>query len=385
MSDADKAAAHPIRILHVIHGLPHGGLENGVINLANHLPQPAFEQGICCLDKRGEMADRLPAETPVWVLDRKRHDIGLWFRLAKLIREWRPDIIHCRNWNSWLDAVMARILARHPCRLVWSFHGFAAHDDFPLRRRIVSRILARLSDRLVAVCQDAARRFSRAAGIASERFEVRYNGADLARFQPGDKAALRAELGLPGEARIALTVASLVPIKNHASLLSAISRLTPAVADSSLFVWLGDGAEREALQRQCRQLGLEQRILMPGKTDRVADYLAAADLFILPSRLEGMSNAIVEAMAAGLPVLAGAVGGNPELVVDEETGLLVDPLDADALAGSLSRLLSEPELSKRLGMAARQRAERFFSLPAMMRSYGDLYRGLAHDHDRTGH
>lgn len=377
MSHADKATATPIRILHVIHGLPYGGLENGVINLANHLPHPTFEQGICCLDQRGEMADRLPAWVPVWVLNRKRHNIGLWFRLAKLIREWQPAIIHCRNWNSWLDAVMGRLLSGQRCRLVWSFHGFAAHDDFPPRRRIASRILARLSDHLAAVCHDTAKRFGQATGIDPERFAVLYNGTDLDRFQPGDKQAIRQDLGLPEEACIAITVASLVPIKNHGTLLQAIARLPEEATRDSLFVWLGDGAERGALLQQAGHLGLEARILMPGKSDRVADYLAAADLFILPSRLEGMSNAIIEAMASGLPVLAGSVGGNPELVVHEDTGLLVNPLDADDMAQALDRLLTTSDLRKCLGQAARRRAEQLFSLPAMMRSYGDFYRELA--------
>lgn len=377
MSPADKDADPTIRILHVIHGLPHGGLENGVVNLANHLPHPPFEQGICCLDRRGEMADRLPPQVPLWVLDRKRHDIGLWFRLAKLIREWRPTIVHCRNWNSWLDSVMGRLLSGHRCRLVWSFHGFAAHDDFPLRRRLSSRLLARMSDRLVAVCRDAATRFGSATGLDPDRFAVLYNGTDLDRFQPGDRQQCRQALGLPADAHIAVTVASLVPVKNHATLLQAIAKLPSNTSQQNLFVWLGDGAERDSLQHKREHLELSERVLMPGKSDRVADYLAAADLFVLPSQLEGMSNAILEAMATGLPVIAGDVGGNPELVVHEETGLLVDPLDAEQMATALARLLSDPRLRERLGQAGRRRAEQLFSLPAMMRAYGGLYRELA--------
>ncbi len=382
MSLTDRAAARRIRILHVIHGLSHGGLENGIVNLANHLPSSEFSQGICCLDERGAMAERLPAHVPVWVMGRKRHDIGLWFRLARLIREWRPDIIHCRNWNSWLDAVAARILSGLDCRLVWSFHGFATHDGFPMRRRAASRLLAGLSDQLAAVCQDTAQHFSHSTGVGSSRFEVLYNGTDLDGFQPGDRQQFRRALGLPEQARIAVTVASLVPIKNHITLLQAIDGLSPEAAEHSLFVWLGEGPEREALQRRRQRLGLEERILMPGRSDRVADYLAAADLFILPSHLEGMSNAILEAMACGLPVLAGAVGGNPELVVHENSGLLVNPRDVADLSQALNRLLAQPELLERMGRMGRQRAERLFSLPAMMRAYGDFYRRIVERNDQ---
>ena len=114
-----------IKILHVIHGLPRGGLENGVVNLLNGLPENRYEQFVCCLDQKGQMADRIIRPVDIYLMNRKRYDFSVPFRLAKIIKQIRPNIIHCRNWNTWLDTAMANLLAGRQAKLVWSFHGFA--------------------------------------------------------------------------------------------------------------------------------------------------------------------------------------------------------------------------------------------------------------------
>lgn len=366
----------PLRILHVVHGLPHGGLENGVVNLANRLPPVEFTQAICCLDNRGSMADRVSGEVPIFVMNRRRHDLALPFRLAALIERWQPDLVHCRNWNAWPDTVAAHALARgRRRRLVWSFHGFADGDRFPRRRSLASRLLAWGTDRLFAVCRHSAGIFAARTGIPLRRFEVLYNGVDTRRFAPpADPAAAKAALGLPAGEALILTVGSLTPVKDHHSLVEAIARLPLPDNFPVRFLFLGEGALRPALEARIEALGLEHRISMPGSSDRVADYLAAADAFVLPSRLEGMSNAILEAMASGLPVVARAVGGNPELVIDGETGILCPPDDIPAMAAAIAGLAADGDLRRRLGSAARRRAEEAFSSAAMVSAYSGFYR-----------
>lgn len=367
-----------IRVLHVVHGLPRGGLENGVVNLLNGLPTAQIEQGLCCLDRRGELAERIRRPWPIWVLQRRRHDPRTPLRLARLIRRFDPDIIHCRNWNSWPDGVLAHRLAGRRGALVWSFHGFADGDQLPRLRRIGSRALALATDRLLAVCDDSAERFAARTGIPAKRFAVVSNGVDCERFRPrDDRATLRAELGIEPAGTLILSVASLIPIKDHGTLLAAVARLAPAERRQVGVLFLGEGSERSRLQHQVRDLGLADMVRMPGGSDRVPDHLAAADICVLPSRLEGMSNAILEAMASALPVIATRTGGNPELVDHDRTGLLCRPGDAVDLRDALARLLAEPALCRAMGRAGRERALARFSLPAMLRRYADFYLGLA--------
>jgi sugar transferase (PEP-CTERM/EpsH1 system associated) len=368
----------PLRILQVVHGLPRGGLENGVVNLLNGLPRADFEQAVCCLDQRGEMADRVARDVTIDVLYRGRHDLGLPARLARVMRERQPDLIHCRNWNTWPDTVMAHRLSGGKGTLIWSFHGFADGHWFPRRRKVASRLLSLGTDRLFAVCRDAAERFAALCAIPSRRFDVLYNGVDCARFAPvADRSALRQRLGFGIDELVILTVGSLVPVKGHALLLEVAARVL-AESDRRLrFLWLGDGAERGSLERRLIELGLGDRIQMPGGTDRVPQFLAAADLFVLPSHLEGMSNAILEAMASGLPVVAHAVGGNPELVEQGRTGLLCECCDIASVADALGRLVANDQERIAMGQAARERAQQIFSLEAMLARYADFYRDAA--------
>ncbi|MGB0721270.1 MAG: glycosyltransferase [Gammaproteobacteria bacterium] len=367
-----------MRVLQVVHGLHRGGLENGVINVLNGLPE-RIEQSVVCLDSLGEMADRIQRPVPLTVLGRGRHDIKAVWRLARVIRETRPDVIHCRNWNTWPDTVLAHRLAGRPGRLLWSFHGFMdGRGTAPWRRRIASRALAAMSDCLAAVCQDAAERYARVNGLAPERFRVLYNGVDTQRFRPRvDRVEAKRVVGWPADRLCAVTVASLSPVKDHAALVRALSMLGPAERDRLHVVFVGEGRERAALEGLVHELGLGGVVSMPGGSDRVPDLLAAADISILPSRLEGMSNAISESMAAGLPVIANSVGGNPELILDGKTGILTTQGDDRSMATAVGRLLADESLRADMGRAGRVRAESEFSMQAMMDRYAALYRELA--------
>ncbi|MGB5832816.1 MAG: glycosyltransferase [Thiohalocapsa sp.] len=365
----------PLRILQVVHGLPRGGLENGVVNLLNGLPEADFEQSLCCLDERGEMADRVIREIPIDVLGRGRHDLGLPRRLARVIRQRRPHLIHCRNWNTWPDTVLAHRLSGGAGTLVWSFHGFADGHWFPARRKVASRLLSLATDRLFAVCRDAAVRFAGLCAIPQARFDVLYNGVDCTRFAPvADRTALRERLGFAKDELVILTVASLVPVKGHARLLEAAAKVIAASNRKLRFLWLGEGNQRKALERRIAELGLGERVQLPGGSDIVPRYLAAADLFMLPSVLEGMSNAVLEAMASGLPVVANDVGGNPELIEHGRSGLLCAQGDRDAMTDAIARLVANGDERTAMGRAAHRRATQILSLDAMLARYADYYR-----------
>jgi sugar transferase (PEP-CTERM/EpsH1 system associated) len=364
-----------MKILHVVHSLTRGGLENGLVNLVNLLPTDEFEHAICCLDASGEMADRITRSIEIFELHRKPHDAKLPFRLAKVIRHWRPDIIHCRNWNSWFDTVIAHFMARTPATLVWSFHGFAAGDYFPFRRKIISRMLSLYTAELFAVCKDSAQRYAFKTSIPARRFATLYNGVNTLKFQPKpqERQRLRIQLNIPLDKVVILTVASLTPIKNHTALIDSIKILINMYHQSPMVLFLGDGSLRSTLQDKIATQGLNDFIKILGNRDNIPDYLAAADIFVLPSRLEGMSNAILEAMATGLPIVANNCGGNREIITPKETGYLCELDNPKEIADALNQLIGNKGLRETMGRNARIKAEQVFSIDAMIANYRRYY------------
>ncbi|NOZ52950.1 MAG: glycosyltransferase [Gammaproteobacteria bacterium] len=364
-----------MKILHVIHSLCRGGLENGIVNLVNSLPPNEFEHSICCLDSSGEMADRMTQKIKIIEMHRKPNELKLPFRLAKIISTWEPDIIHCRNWNSWFDTVLAHRISRTSASLVWSFHGFADGDYFPFRRQVVSKLLSLFTPELFAVCKDSAERFANKSRIPVKRFNVLYNGVNTVKFQPRAKhrKTVRTKFNIPQERIFIVVVASLTPIKNHSDLIDSIHIMVNTHQLSPWVLFLGDGQLRDTLEAQINRLHLSEYIQLRGNSDNIPEYLSAADIFVLPSQLEGMSNAILEAMASGLPTVANNVGGNQEIIISGKTGYLCEHGNPGEMAKALIRLCQNKELRKCMGLAAKQRIERTFSIDAMTTAYRQFY------------
>jgi glycosyltransferase involved in cell wall biosynthesis len=286
----------PLRILQVVHGLPRGGLENGVVNLLNGLPCARVRAAVCCLDSRGEMADRRPG-VPIDGARSRRHDLGLPLqRLARVMREVRPDLVHCRNWNTWPTR----------CWRIGSPGGRGAGLELSrLCRRALVPAAAALASRLLSLATDTCSRsaatpraFAALSAHPPARFEVLYNGVDCRRFAPSpEREALRRQLGLPrragGDDR-----GQPDPGQGARACCWRPRPGAPERAQAALLV-ARRGCRSAALERRHRGARLGDRVQMPGGSDRVPQFLAAADLFVLPSELEGMSNAILEAMASG--------------------------------------------------------------------------------------
>lgn len=360
-----------IHIQHVLLSLQPGGLENGVVNIVNGLDPSRFRSSLCCLQGAGGFVSRVRAP------DVSIHEMGLGrgndyrlpWRLARLFRRTRPDIVHTRNpeafFYGFLGAKLAGVRA-----LIHSEHGRTFPDK---RHRLwVQQLFSRYTTAVFAVSEQLKRDLVREVGLSASRIEVLYNGVDFSRCASIDRESVRRHLNVGAGDIVIGSVGRLVPVKNYPLLLRAIRGL--AANAVIIVVLVGDGPERTALMTMAQELGLGERVCFLGHRDDVFELLAAMDVFVLPSVSEGMSNTLLEAMAAGVPVIASDVGGNPEIVRDGLDGLLFPTADEAALRERLQRVCTDPSLRACLGKAARERVLEGFSIKAMIDRYEQLYR-----------
>jgi len=377
------APARPL-VLHVIHTLRTGGLENGLVNLINTMPREQFAYAIACIEDYSDFRDRLEDKT-VEVVALHRSRIGTW-RLRRslfaLCRRLQPAIVHTHNLSG-LDALVPARVAGVPAN-IHGEHGWDVGDLTGTARRpaLLRRLHAPFVDRYVAVSKDLERYLVERVGIAPARIAVICNGVDTTRFAPGGTPGhpvLPDGFAPPGTVVIG-TVGRIQAVKDQATLLRAFAALAavqPAVAAQARLAIVGDGPLLAELRTLATTLGVEALTWLPGNRTDVPAVLRAFDVFVLPSLNEGISNTILEAMATGLPVVASAVGGNVELVADGDTGMLFPAGDVAALARVLGRLLAEPDRRAAQGRRARAAAIDRFSLAGMVAAYQAVYAACA--------
>jgi glycosyltransferase involved in cell wall biosynthesis len=366
---ASAAPGSRTRLLFVINDLSRAGAEGQLVALALSLDPARYQVRIALLKHENHFAAELAARgVPVAALRRRGYwDLGLDLRLLRLVRDFRPDVLHSFLFLANLHAALVGRLARVPAVVV-SQRSSNSSNLSPFWRRVARRS-QRLADRLILNSQ-ALRAEEEAAGFPPERIVVVPNGVARRETTALDRTAL----GLPA-GPLVLSIGRLEERKGQGYLIeawAAVHRREP----SARLVLLGDGPTRPELERKARELGLQDCVRLGGFQARVAEYLDAGDALVHPSLTEGMPNVVLEAMAAGKPVVATRVGGIPELVADGESGLLVAPRDPAALADALIRLIREPGLAAELGRNARCRARERFSVGAMVEATEAVYRSL---------
>jgi sugar transferase (PEP-CTERM/EpsH1 system associated) len=370
----------PIRIMHVVDSLGRGGLENGLVNLIQRMDSEQFEHTVYALRRLGDNADRLRG-TPVRIVCMEKKDTDRFqFRaLVRAIREVKPDIVHSRNWGA-AEAVPAGWWAGS-CALVHSEHGLDAISAAkePWRRIGFRRLAFELADRVLSVSYQLRDLHVKRTGFPARRITVIHNGVDHQRFFPdlASRARVRQELGILDHTFCIGCVGNLSPVKDQMTLLQAAGRLGSNCGDWRLLI-IGEGPDLPKLKAFVEgQTGWTECVSFLGSSSRVPELLNAMDVYVLPSLLEGISNALLEAMATSLPVVVTDTGGNPEVVVAGESGILFPVSDAARLAQHLCSLQADPEYRQRLGHQARRRVCDEFSINAMVRRYEQLYGGLA--------
>ena len=291
---------------------------------------------------------------------------NVW-NLARLVRSERAAVFHAHlPWAlRCTPGLVAAALAGAPAVIATQ----QLYEGITSSRRILRQWLVGLGvDRYIAVSEEMARKLSATRLFPKRKIEIIRNSVDLRRFSTERGDGLRKDLGIDSNRPIVLTLARLDPQKGLYELLDAAVRVP-----SAIFVVAGEGPERERLENRARSLGISGRVHFLGHREDVPELLAASDVFVLPSLFEGLPLSVLEAMAAGKPVIATAIGGTREAVRDGETGLLVPPHDAAALADAIRSVSSDPPLAARLGAAGQERARREFSAERMVRQVEQLY------------
>jgi glycosyltransferase involved in cell wall biosynthesis len=297
---------------------------------------------------------------------RHKADLPALLRSYRHIRRVRPTILHTSLFHANVPGRILGRLADVPI-IICSERTMAMESEWRYR---VNRWTIGLVDRVIAVSANVRDFCISHIGLPAEKLVVIYNGVEVPGECPSRPEA-RAELGLPPDGLVAGVVSRLDPAKGVRVLIRALAQV-----DGVTLTIVGDGPERAALESVADKLGVAGRIHWIGHRRDVLRLLPAFDLFVQPSLHEGLPNTVLEAMAAGLPVVATAVGGTPEVVVDGVTGLLVPPHDPDALAKGIACLLRDLDLRRKMGRAGRERVKRRFAMKQMVRQTQTLYEHL---------
>jgi glycosyltransferase involved in cell wall biosynthesis len=365
-----------IRVLHLVWGLEVGGKEQFLWQLAQGLPRDRIETHVWSLRCKGPFYERLKAAGhPVEFIGKHPGiDFLMMKRLAVAIQKFGPDVVHVHELTSMI-ATLANPFLRPSCPVVVTLHG--GHRGLSCVKRTLNKYLLRRASAVAAVSREMAEDTSARVGSGVRVLFIPY-GVDTRRYadMSSRRNAGRRELGFADEDRVAIMVARLTRPKRQDLFVRAAAMICEKVPNAR-FVLVGDGPLRSGLERLAAEAGLSGRVVFTGERADVADLLAASDVGVLSTDREGLPFAVLEYMAAGLPVIASSVSGLPEMVADTTTGFLVPRGDVASLVDRLETLLEDRALSGRMGAAGRDVVDRTYALDVMCRTYGALYEEMS--------
>src|SRR5438477_7680591 len=371
-----ETAANPVppgqsrKVFYLLDSLNVGGTETQAVELALRLPAAQYQITLGCLRAEGPLLDKLK-ESAVRV--REFHPRGgldspsgiyQVIRLAAYLGQEKFDVVHTHDLWSNLMGVTAGRLAGVPA-IISSRRDLAHFDWYQGRRRNWLRRIQNLSGIVLANATPIRDALIAEDGFAPEKLRVIHNGVDTAKFQRAKSDRNRLFPGMP-DGKLAILVGNMhSDVKGHPWLIAAAPTVVKEFPNTR-FVFAGDGDCRSSFEGQVAALGMERNFIFLGRRADIPELLASCDVALLPSRAEGLPNAVLEYMAAGLPVIVSNVGGNAELVKDGVTGLLVPAEDSSALSAALLKLLSEPALARRLAQAGHEFTVRNFSFERLV-------------------
>jgi sugar transferase (PEP-CTERM/EpsH1 system associated) len=374
-------------IVHIVHRFDTGGMENGMVNLFNSLSPQRYRHSVVALTDYSDFRRRITAQ-PVEFHALHRppgNGLGWTLPLLKLLRRLKPDLVHTRN----LAALEAQFVAA-AAGIRATVHGEHGRDVFDLHGRnwkynLLRRAARPFVSNYIAVSRDLETWLRQTVHVSHRKIHQIYNGVDSVKFHPRQGA--RPDVLPPGfadgQSVVFGSVGRMAEVKDYPMLVRAFIHLVrwqPERAGHARLVIVGEGQARQPCQALLDEAGMAHLAWLPGERHDIAAVMRALDVFVLPSKNEGISNTILEALASGLPVIATAVGGNVELVEEDVNGTLVKAGDVEDMAQALLNYLHEPDRIARQGRQARLHAEQRFSIPAMAEAYSTVYEQTLRNH-----
>lgn len=363
-----------VNILHVVWSLKVAGAEKLVYDMVRALPADRFRVIVCSVNKGGVLEERLRSEG--YTVYHREKGAGLdwgavgWLR--DIIRREQVDVVHAHQYSPMVYAVLAACRVRQ-VKVVFTEHGRNYPEQRRWKRVLTNPLLALGIDQIVAISSSTRDSMIAYDRLPSERIRVIHNGVNLDSARgTADASAKRRELGIPEGCAVVGTATRFEPVKNLPLLLHAFRKVLTARPHTCL-VLAGTGSLEQELRGLSRTLGMETSVHFIGLRQDLPDIYGLMDVFVLSSHTEGISIALLEAMANGLPTVATAVGGNPEVVLHGETGFLVPAGDDGAMAERLLQLLGTSRMADYMGRNGRLRAEKGFSFDRMMAEYLEIY------------
>jgi len=364
-----------INVLQLVEGFSLGGAEKKLMELVKCMDSNRFQTVVCSLGLGNEIEDefkqlRKLGVKVVVIPRRRRIDLALITRIADLIRTNKIDIIMTTLFYAdVLGALSGKITG---VKAIFSWETTPSPDWLLKRRLWAYRFAVRFCKYVVAVSQSTARFLIERRGVPAEKVVVIPYGVDLRKYATGDSLKVRRELGLTKDNQVIGMIARFHPVKGHIYLINAAKEIVKEFPKVK-FVFVGDGDLRSELEECVRTRNLDKNFVFLGYRSDIPDVIKAFDIFVLPSLYEGFPNVVLEAMASGKPVVATAVNGTEEAVVEGKTGFLVPPKDSNSLAEILLYLLKNPAKAKKLAQNGRKWAEEHFSLEKQVKSFEQLY------------
>ncbi|MES9870877.1 MAG: TIGR03088 family PEP-CTERM/XrtA system glycosyltransferase [Sedimenticola sp.] len=369
---------------HIIHRLDFGGLENGLVNLINRIPPDRYHHAIICMTEYTDFADRItnPEVTLHSLNKAEGKDLSVYLSLWKLLRQLKPDVVHTRNLSAvegsviaWLAGVSKRV------------HGEHGRDSYDIdgtnpKYLMLRKICKPFTNLYIPLSKDLEYWLESLVQVPEAKIRQIYNGVDSLRFKPS--VNVREGFPINGFANesdfVVGTVGRIQEVKDQITLIKSIALLLAknnAYRRSLRLVLVGDGPMMPEVASLVKEKGIEDITWLTGARNDIPELLQAMDLFVLPSKAEGISNTILEAMASGLPVLATDVGGNGELVQHGVTGELVPAENPDEMSLSIERYMNDKDRCLQHGEAGRKRVEEMFSIDSMVDAYLSVYDELS--------